>query len=72
MIKPYYLLFDVGGTEIKINALTAEKEFLLDKHQYVPSYSQETREVILAHFRSIISHYVNYLVNGSAIECYWK
>ena len=50
----------------------AEKEFLLDKHQYVPSYSQETREVILAHFRSIISHYVNYLVNGSAIECYWK
>lgn len=57
-MKPYYLLFDVGGTEIKINALTAEKEFLLDKHQYVPSYSQETKEVILAHFRSIISQMI--------------
>lgn len=58
-MKRYYLLFDVGGTEIKINALTEEKEFLLNQHQYVPSFSQESKEIILDHFRSVIGELIH-------------
>lgn len=50
----YYLLFDVGGTEIKFNALASDGTFLYKEHQYAPSYSLESQEAILAHFRQLI------------------
>lgn len=50
----YYLLFDVGGTEIKLNALDSDGRFLYKEHQYAPSYSLESKEAILSHFRKLI------------------
>lgn len=57
-MKTYDLLLDVGGTEIKLNALTMEGTFLLEKHQHTPAYAQESQATILAHFRSLLLSFI--------------
>lgn len=58
-MKHYYLLLDVGGTEIKLNALTQDKALLLEHHVHFPSLSDQSSEVILDHFRSIILDFIH-------------
>lgn len=57
-MKTYDLLLDVGGTEIKMNALTSDGTFLLQKHQHAPAYAQESQATILAHFRSLLLSFI--------------
>lgn len=52
-MKPCYLLLDVGGTEIKINAL-AGNQWLYSSSRHVPSLASETKLVIVEHLQKLL------------------
>ncbi len=49
-----YILFDVGGTEIKINLLTPEKENVFSEFKKYPSLANRNRDEIFSHFVQIL------------------
>ena len=53
-MKKYVLLLDMGGTEIKVNALTEDNTFLLAKAKHYPSFSNQSKSVIISHIAKII------------------
>lgn len=57
-MEAYYLLLDVGGTEIKMNALTTGGKFLLPKHKHAPALSQEPKNIIFDHFRTLLLSFI--------------
>lgn len=50
----YYLLLDVGGTEIKINGFAQSGEFIFTENKHEPSLSLCSKDEILAHFKKIL------------------
>lgn len=52
-MKPCYLLLDVGGTEIKINALAGD-QWLYSSNRHVPSYACESTQVIFEHLQKLL------------------
>ncbi|WP_288393970.1 ROK family protein [uncultured Vagococcus sp.] len=53
-MEEYVLLLDIGGTEIKVNGIKEDNQFLLKKTKHYPSLASESEEVIISHLVEII------------------
>lgn len=58
-MEKYVLLLDMGGTEIKVNALKEDNTFLLKQAKHYPSLSKESKPIILSHIISIITAFTS-------------